>query len=461
MTSTRSITSLIAIAAIGAVTLFADSRTAAPQQTIIDVSMINKPGYPPRLAVPPFVVLTADAETQQAAKTLTEVLFNDLAFEREFYLIDQATIAGIPSAQTIDALPFDRWTELKAEFVVLGSVQRSPKGGLEVAIRVISIPEKAQRFGGLYEGAGTLARKVAHVASDEIHKQLRGVDGVAQTRIVFSSTRDAERYGKTIQDRTAQEIYMMDYDGANQRRITADKSLNLGPAWCPDGTCIAYTSYSPDAPDIVIRNLYKIGESRPTRGGDRAQNFFPAFSPDGSKIAFASARNGAAMDIYVVNRDGSDTRRLTNHPGSDSAPAWSPKGNQIAFTSDRSGSNQLYVMDPDGGAATRLPVYCPKQCDRPTWAPGLNQPLLAYTTQGGGGTDIELYDFEAKKARLLTDGQGVNESPSFAPNGKHVLFYTTRWGKKELAIVDIDGKNVRRLTSLGDNTYPSWSRSPK
>ncbi len=452
------VTWLSAAPAPSAFTAADDYTMPQAQEQSIAVTMINRPGLPPHIAVPPFVVLTADQTTQDAARVLTDVLSADLRFEREFDVMPAASYAGIPSAQTIDALPYDRWAQLGADYVALGSVKAGAAAGqFDVELRVVSVRERRQAYGAAFTSTARSARRVAHTFSDEMHKTIRGVDGVARTRIAFSSTRDGERIGKTIEERSAKEIYIMDYDGANQQKVTANRSLNISPSWCPDGQCLAYMTYASGFPDIVLQNIFgQIGMSHPAHGTDLVQNYLPAISPDGTKIAFGSTRNGEAMDIYVVNRDGTGQRRLTNNAAVDNTPAWSPSGNLIAFTSYRSGSLQIYLMNPEGGAVNRVENNC-SHCDRPTFAPGLSGLLLAYSTQTGVGHDIELYDFSTRQARRLTSGQGTNESPSFAPNGRHVLFFTTRWGKEQLAVVDIDGKNVRRLTELGRNTYPSWS----
>ena len=428
----------------------------AQDQSIV-VQMIGKPGLPPHIAVPPFVVLTADGATGEAARALTNVLSADLRFEREFDVMPAASYAGVPSAQSIDALPYERWEQLGADYVALGTVQAIAGGQFQVELRVVSVKERRQSYGSSFAAAPRSVRRVAHTFSDEMHRTIRGVDGVARTRIAFSSTRDGERIGKTIEERSAKEIYIMDYDGANQQKVTANRSLNLSPSWCPDGQCLAYMTYSTGFPDLVLQNIFgQIGMSRPAHGTELVQNYLPRISPDGTKIAYGSTRHGDAMDVYVVNRDGTGERRLTNNRANDGAPTWSPSGNLIAFTSDRTSSVQIYLMNPDGGAVNRVENSC-SHCDRPTFAPGLAGLLLAYSTQTGAGHDIELYDLSTRQARRLTNGEGTNESPSFAPNGRHVLFVTTRWGKEQLAVVDIDGKNVRRLTELGRNTFPNWS----
>lgn len=434
-------------------------RDAMPQaqEQSLSVTMINRPGAPPHIAVPPFVVLTADQTTQDASRTVTDVLSADLKFEREFDVMPAGSYTGVPSAQSIESLPYDRWAQLGADFVALGTIKAAAGGKFDIELRVVSIKERRQSYGAAFSGGTRDVRRIAHTFSDEIHKNLRGVDGVARTRIAFSSTRDGERYGKTVEERSAKEIYIMDYDGANQQKVTANRSLNISPSWCPDGQCLAYMTYASGFPDILLQNIYgQIGRSNPARGTDLIQNYLPRVSPDGTKIAYGSTRNGEAMDIYVVSRDGTGQRRLTNNPANDGAPTWSPSGNMIAFTSNRTGSVRIYLMSPDGSGLRGVENSC-SHCDRPTFAPGVSGLLLAYSTQTGVGHDIELWDMSTNQARRLTNGEGTNESPSFAPNGRHVLFFTTRWGKEQLAIVDIDGKNLRRLTDLGANTYPNWS----
>jgi TolB protein len=430
----------------------------APQDQRFELEMLGRGGKAPVLAIPSFTVLSADADTQAAARTVTDVLRADLAYEREFSVMPAANFAGIPSAQTIEGVPFDRWKELNAQYVALGQVQKTGDGKFRIEVRIVNIDERRQAFGQSAEGESRLVRRMAHVFSDAIHKQIRNVDGVATTRIAFASTRDGERVGQTIEERSAKEIYIMDYDGANQQRITADRSLNIAPSWCPDGTCVAYVSYAGGSPNIVLQNVFgRIGMTRPAPTRDDIQNWLPAVSPDGQRIAFGSARDGKATDIYVVNRDGSGLRQLTTNPAIDNAPRWSPNGTQIAFVSDRTGAPRIYTMSSDGLQQTLVPTGC-NRCDRPTWAPSTTGIMLAYTSQtSSAGHDIEIYDFSSGKAIRVTDGLGTNESPSFAPNGRHILFFTTRWGKQQLAVIDIDGRGLRRLTDTGNNSFPSWS----
>lgn len=439
--------------------------TPTPQRpTELSITLDN-PGSHPRIGIQTFAVSETNAAVRDAAETIANVLADDLDFEREFYVISRKASAGVPAASTPQTLPFARWAELGADFVLMGSLRQSG-GALAVDVRLISVKSAVagrQDFGQSYGGC-TLAnpRFCAHSIADDMHRKLRNLDGVARTRIAFTSDRDAEpATGRPIVDAgQGKEIYLMDYDGAGQRRLTTNHSLNIGPAWGPDGRMLAYASYASHFPDIYLTLLDGRPLTRPAQGSETIHNQNPAISPDGTKIAFTTSRSGQTgyYDIYVVNRDGSNLHNLT--PGTDKwnegAPTWSPNGTQLAFTSDRTGTNQIYVMNADGTNVRR--VTFAEKCDRPTWSP-LN--FIAYTLERAGGKDIAITDLSRMEARVLTDGMGSNEQPTVAPNGRHVAFVTSRWGKRQIAVVDYpDGKNYRQVTTAGNNTYPNWSPTP-
>ncbi len=230
-----------------------------------------------------------------------------------------------------------------------------------------------------------------------------------------------------VGERDVSNIYMADYDGANQTRLTATRSLDIAPAWSPDGDSLAYTSYRSGYPDIILQSIRSLRPpTYPAKGSLENQNFLPAWSPDGTKLAFMSNRDGNP-EIYVVNRDGSNLRRVTNHPSADVTPTWSPTGTQLAFTSDRSGRPQVYIVNLDGTGLDRISGE--SYCDRATWSPApLNE--IAYASQAGGGYEIRIFSFGTRESRAITDGIGSNESPAFAPNGRHIAFMSDRTGRR-------------------------------
>ena len=183
-----------------------------------------------------------------------------------------------------------------------------------------------------------------------------------------------------MQARDVKEIYVADYDGANQRRFTTAHKLNITPVWSPDARSIAWTAFQRTTPDILVSNIYA-GMPPENLTGGRGQNWLPSWSPDGTRLCFVSTRDGNS-ELYVMNRDGSNLTRLTNHPAIDVSPTWSPSGTQIAFTSDRSGAPQIYIIDADGRNLFKMTAE--SWCDRPTWSPApFNEIAYASTDRAG------------------------------------------------------------------------------
>ncbi|MGH9329737.1 MAG: hypothetical protein ACRD09_04785 [Vicinamibacterales bacterium] len=451
------------LVALGSIALAAAAQTPPPQPppsqqppasqpTDIVLIVGGDPSAPPKYAVPDFLALSNDRETTEAARAIGEVLFKDLEFEREFYLIARDTYRSIPRPGSIDEVPFDRWRELGADAVVSGAVRRGDKG-ITVEIKLFNVRTQQAVLGREYSGSAANPRLYAHTIADEIHQHQRALRGVARTKLTFTSDRDGENLRGPVGDRAIQEIYIADYDGFNPRRVTVGRNLNLSPVWSPDSRALAYTSYRKGFPDILVSFIYQGKLEYPTQGTDRNHNFLPAWSPDGSQLAFVSNRDGNS-EIYVVNADGSNVRRLTNHPNIDVTPTWSPTGNQLAFTSDRSGSPQIYIIGAEGAGLRR--VTTESYCDRPTWSPApFNE--IAYASRTGPGYDIKIYDIAQGTIRQITSGEGSNESPAFAPNGRHLAFTSTRNGKAHIFTIARDGKDVRQVTRDGNNRYPNWS----
>ena len=424
-----------------------------PQQpTSVSLEPVRGDGNsPPRLAVPDFLALSNDRETQDAAKVIGEVLWDDLNFEREFSMIPRDTYKSIPVAASIDAVPFDRWRELGADGVVVGTVQKTATG-VRVEMRLYAVRSRQQSYGREYSGSAANPRLYAHTMSDELHDSQRGLRGVARTKLTFSSDRNREPVVTSVEKRDVKEIYVADYDGANQRRITINRNLNITPNWSPDGRSIAYTSYRSGMPDILISNIYAGTMESPAKGV--GSNFLPVFSPDGTRIAFTSNRDGNP-EIYVMSRDGTNVRRLTDNPAIDVTPTWSPTGTQIAFTSERTGSPQIWVVGADGTGLRRISFE--SYADRATWSPPPRNEI-AFTSRTGPGYDIKILNIASGETRQITFGEGTNESPAWSPNGRHLAFMSTRAGRSQIFTVDYDGRNLRQLTRDGNNTTPNWSQ---
>jgi len=439
---------MVTVAVAGVVTTTAARQGQQPSEVSTVIST-DSPGTPPRYAVPDFVALTPDAS--EIAKTLGQVLWDDLNFEREFYMVPRDTYGSIPAARTPEQVPFDRWRELGADAVVFGTVQRTGNE-VRVQVRLFSVRSRQSVFAKEYSGSANNPRLYAHTISDEIHEQQRSLKGIARTKLAWVSDRDGVRVGDTVENRQVKEIYYGDYDGANQRRVTVSRRLNLNPSWSPDARSLAYTTFRPN-PDIFVSLIYQGVLQNPTKGV--GTNYLPVFSPDGKQIAFMSGRDGNP-EIYAMNVDGSNLRRLTNNSAGESSPTWSPSGSQIAFTSDRTGKAQIYVMNSSDGSGVRRLTVNESEADRPTWSPPpFNE--IAYSASTGR-YDIKVLEVSTGTIRQLTFGEGTNESPAWAPGGRHLAFTSTRaGGRTQVFTIGRDGRGLRQITRDGSNQTPSWS----
>ncbi len=427
----------------------ASQAPAAQQPSEVALVISGDPGTPPRYAVPDFVALTPDAA--EIARSIGQVLWDDLSFEREFYMIPRDTYTTVPVARSPDQVPFASWRELGADAVVFGTVSRTGNT-VKVEVRLLNVRTRESVFSKEYSGTDGNARLYAHTMSDEIHQQQRALRGVARTKVAFSSDRNREKLVGTVQNRDVKEIYIADYDGANQRRITTNRALNIFPSWSSDARALAYTSYRRGYPDIFVALIYQGLQEEPTKGV--GQNWLPVYSPDGSRIVFNSNRDGNP-ELYVMNRDGSGVRRITNHPSIDTTPTWSPSGTQLAFTSDRAGQPQIYVVGADGLNLRRLTTG-ESYADRATWSPApFNE--IAFAARSGPGYDVKVYDLASGQTHQVTFGEGSNESPAYSPNGRHIAFTSTRAGRVQIFTIGRDGRGVKQITRDGNNFTPAWS----
>ncbi len=446
---------LLAIAALQTPAQQPPPATPPQQPTEISATITTEGGQPPRLAVPDLITLSPDAETAAIARIIGQVLWDDLNYEREFTFIPRDVYATIPKATSFDNVPFDRWRELNADGLVVGTVQKTGNS-LRVEMRLFNVRNRQSVFGKVYTGSGANPRLFAHMAADEIYQTQRALKGVAQSKLTFVSDRDGERMSGTVEKRDVKEVYISDYDGENQRRVTIGRTLNVFPRWSPNNRSIAYVSYRRGAPNIFISNIYEGTMEEVTKGNN--ENWLPAWSPDGTRLCFASPREGKGhTNLYVVNRDGSGLRKLTDHPSINTSPTWSPSGTQIAFVSDRTGTPQVYVISADGAGQPQRITTSENYADKPTWSsPPYNE--IAYTARTGPGNDIKVIDMATRQVRQLTFGEGTNESPAFAPNGRHIAFTSTRSGKKQIFTIARDGNDLRQITKSGNNEQPDWSK---
>jgi TolB protein len=398
-----------------------------------------------RFAIPDCVPRRGDEASREACRTLTQVLRRDLAFEGLFRFVPENLLGAIPPLNP-ESPNYTDWQGIGANVLVVTRAQVNG-GELAVEATVHAVDSGQTIISKRYSGRADNPRVFAHQISDEIvgAAQQRGV---ARTKIAFVSDRDASG------PRKSKEIYLMDYDGFNPRRVTVNRSINILPAWSPDGRSLAYVSYRQGQPDIFLASIFQ-GRSANLTGG-KGHAYAPAFSPDGRRIAYASNRSGN-IDVWVASTDGTNPRKLTTSPASDTAPCWSPTGQEIAFTSDRSGSPQIYLMDVEGLNVRRLSTVGGYN-DAPAWNPSKQFSEIAYTSRLEGGTfDIAVVDLATRQVRQITQGRGSCEYPSWAPSGRHLTFSCKRGQTWQVTVADRLGQTVQPLPAgNGNNAYPDW-----
>jgi TolB protein len=400
----------------------------------------------PRFAIPDCVPRAGDEASREACRTLAQVLRTDLRFEfpsQQF--VPEGLLTAIP-AMNPDAPNMKDWESVGAGVLVV--IRAAVTGGeMNVDVKVLAVPSGQTMLAKRYSGKPENPRVFAHQASDDIMSvaQLRGV---ARSKIAFVSDRDATK------EKRGKELYIMDYDGFNVRRVTVNGSLNLVPSWSPDGKSIAYVSYRP-TPDIFLASIYEGKSANLTNGKGVFQALSVAFSPDGKRIAFASNRSGN-MDIWVASADGSGARKVTTSSASDTAPCWSPTGQEIGFTSNRGGTPQIYVMDAEGLNVRRL-TNVGNYNDGCAWNPSKEFPEVAYTSRLEGGFEVAVLDIASGQVRQITQGRGSCEYPAWAPNGRHLTFACNRSGSWQITVSNRDGSEVNTLAAgAGNNVQPDW-----
>jgi TolB protein len=403
-----------------------------------------------RVAVPDTAVRTPSA--QQLAKTFHDVLWNDLGYSGvidlvspSFYPLSAPSQPGELQAQQWSAAPANAYMVAYGSMTANGS--NLSFAGYLSDVRNPASPPALQK---IYQGMATAegARQLAHEFADDIVSLLSGGQpGIAQTKIVYVHAENG-----------AKEIWEMDYDGANQRQLTHLRTISLTPRWSPDAARIAFTCFVPyrgvtSAQICMYSMLLNRVIAFPRYPGT---NSAPAWSPDGSQIAFMSSQKGDP-ELYVSNSDGTHLHRLTYAAGVNTSPTWNPKtGKQMVFVSDRDGAPALYLSNADGTDAQKISLPGFGYVVDPSWSP--NGQLLAFSwRRPDGNYDIYVMDIVTHQLLELTRDERQNERPSWAPDGRHIVFESTRTGTRQIWTMLADGSQPRQLTFQAANSSPNWS----
>ena len=375
------------------------------------------------------------------AQPLTPVIAADLARSGLFKTIDAGGITPPHEPQEVN---FGTWRARGADAVVIGSVTARADGTYEIQFRLMDVAKQAQLAGFSYVASASQLRHTAHKIADVIYEKLTGDKGVFATRITY-----VVKLGKRF------ELQVADADGQGAQTVLASAEPIISPAWSPDGSQIAYVSFEQRKPIVYVQSV--------TTGQRRAiasfwgSNSAPAWSPDGRRLAVVLTKDGGSQ-IYLVNVDGSGLTRLTTSSAIDTEPTFSPDGQLLLFTSDRGGSPQIYGMPAAGGEARRLTFEGTYNVS-PHFSP--DGKSFTFIQRNGARFNVAIQDLATRQVQVLTDG-ALDESPSFAPNGRMILYASAVKGRGILSAVSSDGKVKQRLTAeTGDVREPAWGPLPK
>ena len=402
---------------------------------------------PMSIAVPamptPASAPTPAGETGTLGRQVAEIVTNDLRGTGLFNPTGPGSLPPITYPQ-VTAPNFGYWTGSGTEALVQGFVQANGDGTLTVGCYLYDVAAQREltRQGFVVQPANW--RRAAHRCADAIYGRLTGESGYLDSRVVYVSESGPA-------GRRTKRLAIMDADGANHRFLTNGQFTALTPRMSPDNRTITYMSYTNEQPRVFVYDIAS-GRSRPLVA-DPHMTFAPRFSPDGGQIVFSMSIRGNT-DVYRVSAAGGTPRRLTSAPGIDTGGSFSPDGGRIVFESDRGGSQQLYVMAADGSGQRRI-SFGGGRYATPVWSP--RGDLIAFT-KIAGTFRIGVMAPDGSGERTLTGGWH-DEGPTWAPNGRVIMFFRSAQGSGRAGIwsVDLTGGNERRVPTPQDGSDPAWS----
>ena len=391
-----------------------------------------------------------DGTTTPEGRQISKIISDDLQNSGLFEPVDSAAFINPPSSPDITP-NFANWSPLGVEGLLVGSAYFDSENTLQLEFKLWDVvTQKALTEGG---GSADLAglRRIAHKVADFVYVEFTGDKKYFDTKIVYISESGP-------QDKRVKRLAIMDQDGHNHRFLTSGRDLVLTPRFSPTAHEIAYLNYFNDEPNIY---LFEVATGRTEKlGSFPGMTFAPRFHPDGNKLIMSLAQDGAT-NIFEIDLLSRTTRQLTNTIHIDTAPSYSPDGKKIVFESDRDGGRQqLFIMDSDGRNVKRI-SYNKGRYATPVWSP--RGDVIAFTKMLAGEFFIGIMRTDGKAERLLARGFLV-EAPTWAPNGRVLMYYKQdrfeqdgSGGNTRLYKVDITGFNESIMNTPADASDPAWS----
>ena len=371
----------------------------------------------------------------QSPQKISAIVTADLERSGRFRSVDASGVVADEATRPNMAV----WRPKGADALVMGSISAVADGRFEVRMRLWDVVRGQDLGGQSFTVVQADLRLASHRISDFVYEKLTGDKGVFSTRIAYV-TKAGSRY----------TLWVADADGEGAQAALASPEPIISPAWSPDGSQLAYVSFESRKPVIYAHNVSS-GKRR-LIANFRGSNSAPAWAPDGSQLIATLSREGGSQ-LYAVGLNGGEPRRLTQTSSIDTEPAYSPDGKTIYFVSDRGGAPQIYRMSPSGGDAERV-TFAGNYNISPAVSP--DGRYLAYIARVGSGYKLHLMDIASGVTTPITDTT-ADESPSFAPNSKLIVYATRQHGREALMTTTLDGKIKASLAGAsGDLREPDW-----
>ena len=374
---------------------------------------------------------------------MAEIVEANLERTGEFSPVARGDQVARPSVG--DQVRFSNWRVVDADHLVVGEM-RPRDNDYQVRFQLFDVLAERQLTGFSFNASENALRRVAHEISDIVFEEITGERGAFGTRIAYVTS---ERGG----DDRRYALQVADYDGHNSRTILESSHPIMSPAWSPDGESLSYVSFENDRrPAIIVHNV-RTGERR--RVSERVGiNSAPAWSPDGRHLAVTLSHEGSP-NIYVLDVNSGDLRRITSGGSIETSPTWMPDGESLLFTSDRSGNPQVYRARADGNGAAQRLTYDGRYNAAPDVSPDGERFAFIHRNDDGHYR-VAVQDLDGNSMRVLTDGRS-DDSVSFAPNGRMLLYSTRHDGRDVLGAVSVDGRASSRLEQARGNVRdPAW-----
>jgi TolB protein len=364
---------------------------------------------------------------------LASVMANDLMRTGLFKLVDPAGKAPHEPGE----VKYAEWDGVEA--VLMGSIKKLDGGNVLVKYSLLDLVRRTELETQVLMAQGDQTRAIAHRIADMVYERLTGSAGVFGTRIAYVS-RDQGRF----------RLVVADSDGYGEQSLLSSNEPIMSPAWSPDGKRLAYVSFEQRRAMVYVQTLST--RQRTLLASFPGSNSAPAWSPDGNQLALVLTHEGSSQ-LYLMKNDGSNLRRISFSGTIDTEPNFSPDGKFLLFTSDRGGSVQIYRMALDGGSAERL-TYDGGNNFSARYSP--DGKSFVFSHYEGGKFYVATQDFSSKQMQILTAG-GWDKKPSFAPNGKLILFGSESQGRGILATISSDGRVKQKMVAQsGDIREPTW-----